>query len=465
MQKLITALAICLIATISAIAAPIDEAKRLYNSGDYEAAVAKLQTLKKRSPRDANVNYWLGASYLALGQIDEAVEALTAAQNRGSALAAETLANMAFDNYDVDMADESIDAWEKALAKNKNADTEPIDILRSRLVMMRNMLQRVERIEIIDSVNVDSADFFTHYRLSPEAGQLLTADEADVPARNVVYVPQNRRRMIWSQTDTAANAVLTSASILDDGTIDRSAALNGDFSENGDADFPFMMSDGITLYYAATGDNSLGGYDIFMTRMGDDGYLQPQNVGMPYNSPYDDYMLVIDESTGAGWFASNRNQIPGKVTIYTFIPSQSRVNYDPDDPKLGALARINSIADTQTLSRAADNVRQRIASINETERSKLRSSRLSFDMSMGNGRVYTSLNDFTNMQARKEMAVLLKAQNELDAQLERIAELRVRYGRGDRSVASDILDAEAAIEYSRQQITDLRNKVIRLETK
>lgn len=465
MRKIFTAVALVFLTTILSIAAPIDEAKKLYNSGDYEGAIARLKTLKKRSPRDANINYWLGASLLAIGQTEEAIEPLTTAQKRGSAAAAQVLANIAFENYDVDAADESLDAWEKALSRNKKADTEPIDNMRSRLVSIRNMLERVERIEIIDSINVDSVDFFTHYRLSPEAGQLLTPDEADVPARTVVYVPENRRRMIWSQIDTTATAVLTSASILDDGTIDRAMPLNGDFATDGDADYPFMMSDGITLYYAATGENSLGGYDIFMTRLGEDGYLQPQNVGMPYNSLYDDYMLVIDDTTGAGWFATNRNQIPGQVTIYTFIPSQTRVNYDSDDPNLASLARIHSIADTQTDSEEADNVRQRINSINENKRGKLRSTRLGFDMPMGNGQVYTSLSDFKNMQARKEMATLLKAQKELNAQIERLDELRLRYGRGDKSVTSDILDAEAAIEYSRQLIADQRNKVIRLETK
>ncbi len=60
---------------------------------------------------------------------------------------------------------------------------------------------------------------------------------------------------------------------------------------------PFFMSDGVTLYYANDGDESIGGYDIFISRKGEDGFLQPQNIGMPYNSPYDDYMLAIDEVT------------------------------------------------------------------------------------------------------------------------------------------------------------------------
>lgn len=37
-------------------------------------------------------------------------------------------------------------------------------------------------------------------------------------------------------------------------------------NEQGNVNYPFLMSDGITLYYASDGEGSLGGYDIFVTR-------------------------------------------------------------------------------------------------------------------------------------------------------------------------------------------------------
>lgn len=57
------------------------------------------------------------------------------------------------------------------------------------------------------------------------------------------------------------------------------------------------MADGVTIYYASDGEG-LGGYDIFVTRYNTntDTYLVPENVGMPFNSPYNDYMYVIDDS-------------------------------------------------------------------------------------------------------------------------------------------------------------------------
>ncbi len=442
-------------------AAPIDEAKKLYKDGKYQDAVTMLTQLKKSSPRDGNVNYYLGASLFELGRNKEAVASLKTAEDRGVADASRLLAEIALDAYDVDTAEDHIDRWRDKLAKSKK-EPEELEEMRSRIVMLRNMLERVEKIEIIDSINVDRFDFFTHYRLSPEAGRILLPEDVDVKARTMVYVPQNKSEMIWAETDSTGYSSLMSASILDDGTLDNPARLNGEFSEGGDADYPFLMPDGMTLYYAATGDASLGGYDIFMTRRSDDGFLQPQNMGLPYNSPYNDFMLAIDESTGAGWFASDRLQIPGKVTIYIFAPSQTRVNYSPDDPQLLSRARITSIADTQTSD--ASEILRRIESVEEGSMQRNRNAK-TFVLSMGNGRVYTSLDDFQNRQARREMSSLLKEQAQLDAQVERLDQLRQRYANGEKHLADQILDAESAIEFSRSNLAELRNKVIRLETK
>lgn len=462
MRQFLLCLVLLLQCSFFVAGAPIDEAKKLYQNGDYAEAAASLEALRKSSPRDGNVNYYLGASLVALGRNDEAISPLKTAESRGVADASRLLAEIALDNYDVDAADEYLDNWVTKLKKNKKADLSQTDDLRGRLVMIRNMLERVEKIEVVDSITVDSVDFFTHYRLSPEAGRLLMPEDASVKARTLVYVPQNNREMIWAESDSTGHAVLMSASILDDGTIDNPAALNGDFPADGDSDFPFLMPDGMTLYFASNGEGSLGGYDIFMTRRSDDGYLQPQNLGMPYNSPYNDYMLAIDEATGAGWFASDRSCEPGKVTIYVFAPAQSRVNYDPDDETLADKARISSIAATQTPESAK--LRNRIAAIEEGGKQRVRQTK-SFELAVGNGKVYTSLDDFQNRQARVEMAKLIGEQEKLEAQQQRLDDLRERYRKGDKGLTDDILDAEAAVDFMRESVRDMRNKVVRLETR
>ena len=54
------------------------------------------------------------------------------------------------------------------------------------------------------------------------------------------------------------------SSRLADGSWEQPEPLGDVLNEGGDANFPFLMSDGVTLYFANDGENSLGGYDIFI---------------------------------------------------------------------------------------------------------------------------------------------------------------------------------------------------------
>ena len=58
------------------------------------------------------------------------------------------------DHYALDEADEYIDKYEASLKKSRKQLPEDMDILRERIGMARAMLDRVEKIVIIDSVAV-----------------------------------------------------------------------------------------------------------------------------------------------------------------------------------------------------------------------------------------------------------------------------------------------------------------------
>ena len=69
------------------------------------------------------------------------------------------------------------------------------------------------------------------------------------------------------------------------------------FDTNGNDNYPFMLSNGITLYFASDGEGSMGGYDIFRSNMNTETgqFYPPFNLGMPYNSEANDYMMAINE--------------------------------------------------------------------------------------------------------------------------------------------------------------------------
>lgn len=464
-------------ATAAMTAGPIDEARKLYHAGDYAAVIEKLRPVVKRSPRDGNATFFYGASLLATGDTEQALPQLKVAESRGVAEASRILAETALDAYDVNEAEEHLDKWAATIKKSKKAVIPAEhEALTSKLIQMRNMLERVERIEIIDSLTVDSADFFENYRLAPAAGRILPPEAVsrlgagtDAEEMSTAYMPENHSEILWAAADSTGTFRLYGADILDDGTVDHTTPLDDKLGDGGSARYPFLMPDGMTLYFASDGNGSIGGYDIFMTRRtdsddGDKEFFQPQNLGMPYNSLYNDYMLAIDETSGLGWWATDRNRIPGKVTIYIFAPSAMRVNADTTDPALLALARLSDISLTQ--NKDVDYKKLLASKLpSQTDNNGIGSASPRFAIDLGNGKVYYRLSDFRNDDARSAMLDALAVEAKLRKHLAEEDALRERYRKGDRSVADAILASEARTDNLRQNVTERRNASVRLETR
>jgi outer membrane protein OmpA-like peptidoglycan-associated protein len=100
----------------------------------------------------------------------------------------------------------------------------------------------------------------------------------------------------------------------------------------GDEKAPFMHSDSRTLYFAAkptadgAGHKGAGGYDIFFTRLNDDGtWTKPRNIGAPINTDQDEHGLIVSADGRTAYFASGRFKGVGGLDIYGFeLPKDVR---------------------------------------------------------------------------------------------------------------------------------------------
>lgn len=89
-----------------------------------------------------------------------------------------------------------------------------------------------------------------------------------------------------------------------------------------DDDAPFLMPDGMTLYFSSRGHNSMGGYDIFFSTRGGDmvSWELAQNIGIPVNSTADDIFYQPTEDGFHAVFSSNRKGGNGMMDIYFADP-------------------------------------------------------------------------------------------------------------------------------------------------
>lgn len=367
-------------------------------------------------------------------------------------------AREAFAAYNTELAHEKI----AKLRTVKNLpDEEAVDMLESQVDRMESMMQRVDAIEVIDSVTVSRADFFSNYRLSPAAGYILSPDDLEnsfsAAEGSTVYMTENGNIMIW-----ATDEGLAESHKLTDGTWEQASMLGDALNAGGTASFPFLMPDGITLYYATDGEDSLGGYDIYVSRRNGEEFPAPQNLGMPYNSPYDDFLLVIDEETGAGWFASDRNSPGGDVTIYMFVPSETRVNVDVDDPNLASRARLSDISLTQT-DKDYSGLLSRINSIDPGAGAA--DNTPDFEFVMPDGRVLTRWDQLRSERGRRLMENYIDSLADFQAEEQNLENLRLQYGRGNKNVASTILKIEKQLKTSEEQLKSMSNRIIEAESK
>lgn len=274
------------------------------------------------------------------------VEALKA-EAKTSAPANFALARHSFGSYDLDAARSYLTKARELIRKSKSewpSLTDSIDAMSESITLADDMLSgRVEKLVILDEQNIPAAELSDEYPLSAPSGHFLSnPDLQQMGEKWAAFTPfgpayesedGSYRIVAVEVPDTDRTALYEGFALTTGGWSDPVRI----FAEEVDAAYPFMLSDGTTLYFASRSEAGLGGYDIFRsnrdTETGE--YMNPSNVGMPYNSPADDFLLAIDEYVGAGYWASSRGLEGGDtLQLFTYVPSQMRSNYDADTENL-----------------------------------------------------------------------------------------------------------------------------------
>ena len=299
-----------------------------------------------------------------------------------------------------------------------------------------SMLDATEKVVFIDSMVVDKQQFVDHYRIGRDAGRvgtyrtLFPKGELQLGrCGQSAFVNELGDMAYVAVPDTSGDLKLSRAERAG-GQWSRTRALAGLAERTGNQDFPFVMADGITLYYAEESDEGLGGYDIYVTRYNsdDERFVKPENIGMPFNSPANDYLYAIDEFNNLGWFATDRNQPAGKVCIYTFIPNPSRETYvltEYNADEVRAAARIASVARTQAGSRKLAEAKAVLAQLRAEPAEAAQGS--SFSFITADGRLFTSVRQLPDAQSRKLGEQWSAATTQLSQQREQLDQMRRSY--------------------------------------
>lgn len=82
---------------------------------------------------------------------------------------------------------------------------------------------------------------------------------------------------------------------------------------------PFITPDGMSLFFSSQGHFNMGGYDIFVSNLNNNGeWSNPANIGYPLNTSDDDLFYFPLKDGSIGYHSKYDNNISGTLNIYRF---------------------------------------------------------------------------------------------------------------------------------------------------
>jgi hypothetical protein len=320
-------------------------------------------------------------------------------------------------------------------------------------------LRGVDRVVIVDSVVVDKKDFLKAYPLSADMGNLSLSKKGDI----VQYQTQ-LNGLVLRPEGTDSTDLQIVRHYLENDQLTEGEAIEG-LGIEGDINYPFLMPDGQTFYFAARCDDGYGNYDLYATRYDSDSkrFYQAENMGFPYNSYANDYMLVIDEAARLGWFASDRYQPNGKVCIYTFIPNESRQTIDYETADLNELCAAASLRSISAIPMTDEEKQARIDALQRKRQLTATASATrykDFEFVLNDARTCYTLDDFISNDAKKLCREWLQKSKNLTALNGQLQQLRENVSTSNRQT---ILNLETRIMELQAEVHTLEKQIRTLE--
>lgn len=440
----------------TAFAQTLSQARTLYNKGQYAEAKPMFERYLKRQPANGNYNLWYGVCCLETGDAKRAVDCLETAVRKRIPSGQLYLGQAYFATYRFEEGLKVLEDYAAELKRRKR-DTALAEQWIEKCRMGMRLLRGVENVCVVDSMVMDKDSFLNAYRISPESGRIFLYNAyfgINEESQTTVYQTELGDKIFYAQPQATGMNLLLTSNRTNNGW-GQGAPLTGAVEKEMNPNYPYMMADGTTLYYAAEGPHSLGGYDIFVTRLNSDNntYLTPVNMGMPFNSPANDYMYVVDEFRNLGWFVSDRHQPEGKVCVYVFLPNASKQVYDYENisPEfLRRQASIHALKETWSDQTMVADALQRLKDTQDEAASDKRER--DFFFVVDDRTIYTHYTDFKTPHAKELFGRYHAANRKLKQVQKRLDNLRMDYMQADKQKQKQMSPAMLDLEKRKKQL-------------
>ena len=217
-----------------------------------------------------------------------------------------------------------------------------------------NLMDLCAKPHVVARQRFSRKDFFLYYPL-PQHAWHPSPNQLDSSEFYPVYYPKGADAIYYSARDRAGTRSLFVTEDLD--SIWRAPRLLGEsLLSIGTEIFPMLSPDGQTLYFASDGLFGVGGFDLYMSRWDADAgrWGAPVNMGFPFNSPSDDFLLCDTQDGKYTLFASNRECAADSVYVYVLDrASLQKREAVRDAAELAGIAALRAVQDPSRMDAAS----------------------------------------------------------------------------------------------------------------
>lgn len=413
MRHFFLTISLFLVCISCAFAQSAQRADALFGEGKYQEALVIYQALHRKEASNPLYTYRLARCEQEMGNPEAAISYFQVENTKRYTLRNFFLAEAYFQAYQFAQAKELYNAY----LENIGSEEERYQYTQLQLIRtdrLERYFRKMEDIFIIDSVSINADSLCQHIAsMTDEIGTFSCQDG--------LYSYTNQRgdrRYITVKTDDGRTILCKQEKLLDEWTEPDTLPLL--INQNARQNYPFLMPDGMTLYYAAESENGLGGWDIYVTRFNPstNSYIKPELLNMPFNSINDDLLLWVNENEGKGYFLSNRR---GHLCLYSFIPSTQKKTLDADDSYKSDFARLKClrplVAQETEENTHIEPVFTKTEEPDEPD----------FTLVINDSIVYHALSDFRSDEARQMAETYLDLLDQIKEETEELATKRLSY--------------------------------------
>ncbi len=303
-------------------------ADKLFSDENYETALPDYSRLLSLYPAETSYNYRYGVCLLMSGK--ERANAASFLENAAKDARVEEevwyyLGKSYMNNNDFSRAKDAFYHY-KTLANTSKQKKYEIDACIRNCESGLILIKQRRTVVIQKSEEVSRSNFYSNYYFEKAPGkivgaaeQFLTPIDREKQKEPVMYMGNDKQKIFFASygnsEETGKDIYLIRKSA--DNTWSEPQNVGSTINSSSDEDFAFLDRDGRTMYFSSKGHNSIGGYDIFKsvynynTRQ----WSNPENLGIPINTPGDDYLFVIDEDGKTATYATTAESAPKNISI------------------------------------------------------------------------------------------------------------------------------------------------------